>query len=128
MQRPYYKNNNGNSSQGLVPIHRLQPRLLTMPDYCYSDRLRHCVLDSFLQPKAFGFCLLQQNLPAVLFSHLATGLPGRSVIQALLPISRRIWRKFQMTWNRSSSFSVPCDSISERTFPFFGDLLNILNA
>jgi hypothetical protein len=24
-----------------VPIHRLQPRLLTMPDYCYFDRLRH---------------------------------------------------------------------------------------
>jgi hypothetical protein len=23
---------------------------------------------------------------------------------------------------------VPCDPISERTFPFFGDLLNILNA
>jgi len=49
MQRPYnidinglsdrYKNNNGNSSLGLVPIHRLQPRLFTMPDYCYSDRL-----------------------------------------------------------------------------------------
>jgi hypothetical protein len=34
-----YKNNNGNSSLGLVPIHRSQPRLFTMPDYCYSDRL-----------------------------------------------------------------------------------------
>ena len=36
-----YKNNNGNSSLGLVPIHRSQPRLFTMSDYCYSDRLLH---------------------------------------------------------------------------------------
>jgi hypothetical protein len=67
-----YKNNNGNSSLGLVPIHHLQPRLLTMPDYCYSDRLLRRILDPFLQPLAFGFCLLQHNLQAV----LSPGKPG----------------------------------------------------
>ena len=70
VKREGYKNNNGNYSLGLVPIHRLQPRLLTMPDYCYSDRPLLLILDQFLQPLAFGFCLLQQNLPAVLSSVL----------------------------------------------------------
>ena len=101
-----YKNNNGNSSLGLVPIHRSQPRLFTMSDYCYSDRLRHWILDPFLQPWAFGLCLLQQNLLAVLFSRLATGIPGRSVIQALVLISRRILYQFQVTRGRSPSYSV----------------------
>jgi len=64
------KNNNGNYSLGLVPIHRFQPRLQTMSDYCYSDRLRHRILDLILQPMAFGFYFLQQNLPAVLSSVL----------------------------------------------------------
>jgi hypothetical protein len=66
-----YENNNGNYSLGLVPIHRLQPRLLTMSDYCYSDRLLLWIRDPFLQPLAFGFCLLQQYLPAVLLSRLS---------------------------------------------------------
>jgi|SRR5450759_2373589 len=66
-----YKNNNGNYSRGLVPIHRLQPRLLTMSDYCYSDRLLLWIQDPFLQPLAFWPCLLQQDLPAVLLSHLS---------------------------------------------------------
>ncbi|MCX6321909.1 MAG: hypothetical protein NTX93_08950, partial [Bacteroidia bacterium] len=63
-------NNNGNYSLGLVPTHRFQPRLLTMSDYCYSDRLLNRIQDLFMQPMAFGFCLLQQNLPAVLLSVL----------------------------------------------------------
>jgi hypothetical protein len=66
-----FKNNNGNLSLGLVPIHRLQPRLLTMSDYCYSDRLLLLTLNLFLQPMAFGICLLRQNLPAVLLFSLS---------------------------------------------------------
>lgn len=65
-----YKNNDGNYSQGVVPIHRLQPKLFTMSDYCYSDRLLSRILDPFLQPMAFGLSLLRQNLPAVLLSVL----------------------------------------------------------
>jgi hypothetical protein len=38
---------------------------------------------------AFRYCLLQQVLTAVLFSRKA-GFPGRSVIQALKLISRRM--------------------------------------
>ena len=50
-----YKNNNGNSSLGLVPIHRLQPKLLTMPDYCYSDRLRLEYETHVCNPELSGF-------------------------------------------------------------------------
>ena len=123
-----YKNNNGNYSLGLVPIDRFQPRLLTISDYCYSDRLPLQILDLHQQPLAFGFYLLQQNLQAVLSSRLATGLPGRNVFQAPMHISLRIWHQFQITWGRSPSFLKPCDSIAERTFPVFVDLLNIVDA
>ena len=61
-----YKNNNGNYSLGLVPIHRSQPRLLMMSDYCYSDRLLLQVLDPFLQPLAIWSYLLKYYLPAFL--------------------------------------------------------------
>jgi hypothetical protein len=61
-----------------------QPKPLTASGYCYFGRLRFLMLDLDSQPVAFGFCLLQQNLPAVLSSCLTTGLPGRSVIQALM--------------------------------------------
>jgi hypothetical protein len=49
-----YKNNNGNYSQGLVPIHRLLPRQLTMSDYCYSDRLLHGYETLFCNPWLSG--------------------------------------------------------------------------
>jgi hypothetical protein len=55
---------------------RLLPSLITMSDYCYSDRPLLLIRDQFLQPMAFRFSLLQQNLPAFLSSHLATGIPG----------------------------------------------------
>lgn len=64
-----YKNNNGNYSLGVVPIHRFQPKLQTMSDYCYYDRLQ-IKLKSFSQPLAFGLCHLRHNLPAVLSSVL----------------------------------------------------------
>jgi hypothetical protein len=70
-----------------------------------SDRLHSRSYDLFLQPQAFRFSLLQQNLPAVLLSCLATGLPGRSVLQALMLISRRIRHQFQIIPGRSPSFS-----------------------
>jgi hypothetical protein len=44
----------------------VQPKSFAESDYCYSDRLRSEILDLILQPKAFGFCLLRQNLRAVL--------------------------------------------------------------
>lgn len=50
------------------------------------DRLHFMIQDLDLQPRAIWFCLLQQSLPAVLLPSLATGLPGRSVIQALIAI------------------------------------------
>ncbi|MCE5346367.1 MAG: hypothetical protein LLG13_08790 [Bacteroidales bacterium] len=37
-----------------------------MSDYCYCDRLLCQIRDPALQPLAFWFCLLQQNLQAVL--------------------------------------------------------------
>ena len=76
---------------------------------------------------AFRFCLLRHNLPAVLLSVLR-GIPGRSVFQAPLLISRRIWHQFQITGAEALRFLKPCDSIAERTFPVFVDFLNILDA
>ena len=51
-----YKNNNGNYSLGLVPIHHFQPKLLTMSDYCYSDRLPS--LDTRSSSATHGFPVL----------------------------------------------------------------------
>jgi hypothetical protein len=65
-----HRNNNGNYSLRLVPIHYHQPRLSTVSDYCYSDRLHLRILDLFLQPLAFRFSLLKHNLPAVFSSVL----------------------------------------------------------
>ena len=64
------KNNNGNHSLRLVPIHYFQPRLSTMSDYCYSDRLHLLIRDLFLQPLAFRYNLLRYNLSAVFSSVL----------------------------------------------------------
>ena len=54
------------------------------------DRLNFLIQDLDIQPMAFGLCLLQHDLPAVLLSGLAIGLPGRSVLQAADVVSRRI--------------------------------------
>ncbi|MFZ2339473.1 MAG: hypothetical protein WAW07_07075 [Bacteroidales bacterium] len=54
------------------------------------DRLIFLIQDQDFQPVAFGSCLLQYDLPAVLSSGLAIGLPGRSVLQAADVVSRRI--------------------------------------
>jgi hypothetical protein len=44
-----------------------------------------------------------------------------------LHISRRIQHQFRIIRGRSPSFPKPCDSIAERTFPVFVDLLNIVD-
>jgi hypothetical protein len=49
-----------------IAVHLLQPKLLTVPDYCYYDRLHFVIQDPDLQPLAFWLCLLQHNHPAVL--------------------------------------------------------------
>ena len=120
------KNNDGNSSLGLVPIHRSQPRLFTMSDYCYSDRLLH-MAEAFSATPCFLVVPVTAEPSGCPFPRRGV-VPGRSVFQVLLPISRRILYQFQITCDRSHSFSVPSDSIIERSFPVFADLLNILNA
>jgi hypothetical protein len=50
---------------------------------------------------------------------------GRSVIQALVPLSRRIRHQFQIFRTEVLHFLKPCDLIAERTFPVFVDFLNI---
>ncbi len=52
--------------------------------------------------------------------------PGRSVIQAPVHISRRIWLPVSVHSGPKPFVSLrPCDSVVERTFPVFFDLLNI---
>jgi hypothetical protein len=41
----------------------LRPKLRTVSDYCYYDWLHFLIKNLDLQPMAFRFCLLQQNLP-----------------------------------------------------------------
>jgi hypothetical protein len=48
------KNNNGNYSLRLVPIYRLQPRLSTISDYCYCDRLHLWYQTRFCNPWLSG--------------------------------------------------------------------------
>jgi hypothetical protein len=48
-----------------------------------------------LQPLAFRFCFLWQILPAVLLFPPKRDFPGRSVLQAPVRISRKIWHQFQ---------------------------------
>ena len=97
-----------------------------MPDYCYSDRLL-LLVETFSATHGFRVLPVTAEPSGCPFPCLSV-VPGRSVIQAPLPISRGILYQFQITWGRSPSFSVPCDSIIERSFPVFADLLNILNA
>jgi hypothetical protein len=65
----------------------LQPKPHTASGYCYSDRLHSRSYDLYLQPRAFRFCLLQQNLPAVLFSRRSriSGTKWHSGADAHLP-------------------------------------------
>ena len=112
-----YKNNNGNYSRRVVPIHRLLPKLFTASDYCYSGRLHYRSYDLDLQPWAFRFCVLRQILPAVL-------LPRRSVFSGTKchsgsgVFSRRIRQRFQdFAVPKLFDFLRPCDPVVERTFP-----------
>jgi hypothetical protein len=97
--------------------HPLGILLRTVSDYCYYDRLHFLIKNLDLQPMAFRFCLLQQNLPALLSSCLATGLPGVKCPSGPDVISRRIWVSFRESRAEAHSFLKPCDSIAERTFP-----------
>jgi hypothetical protein len=114
---------NGNYSQGVVPIHRLQPKPHTASGYCYSDRLHSPAKAGFLQPMAFRLCLLRQNLPAVLFSAEAEFRDEASFRLRCqfpkdpAPVSVDSGPKPFVSLK-------PCDSVVERTFPAFCDLLD----
>jgi hypothetical protein len=110
----------------LVPIRRLQPKPHTASDYCYSGRL--------LSFRRSGFPATP-GLPVIPVTAPPSGCP-------FFPALRRDFRDevsfrhmMSSPLRESPSFSVPfgaealcslkpCDSISERTFPVFFDLLN----
>jgi hypothetical protein len=119
------KNNNGNYSRGVVPIHRLQPKPHTASGYCYSDRLHSRSYDLFLQPMAFRFCLLQQDLPAVL---LFPPFGGTFRDEASFRLRCQFPKDPAPVSVDSEPKPIvslkPCDSVVERTFPAFCDLLN----
>jgi hypothetical protein len=74
----------------------------------YYDRLHFLIKNLDLQPMAFRFCLLQQNLPALLSSCLATGLPGVKCPSGPDVISRRIWISFRESQAEALSFLLVC--------------------
>lgn len=123
-----YKNNNGNSSLGLVPIHRFQPRLLTTADYCYSDRLRHRVRDPFFATPDFLVLPVTAEPSGCPFVRFKADFRDE--------VSFRRWRilpegnciSFREPGAEALHLLKPCDSIFERTFPVFADFLNIMNA
>ena len=98
-----------------------------MSDYCYFDRLRIRILDPFMQPMAFRFCLLQQNLPAVL-SHAKAWFWDEVSFRLSCSIPEGRGKSFKKPGAETLHFLKPCDPISERTFPVFVDLLNIHDA
>jgi hypothetical protein len=98
--------------------------LFAETDYFYCGRLHTQIHDHVLQPIAFGFCLLQQNLRAVLSSVLrqTSGTKRLSGAGAHFPGEMA---SVSVYWGRSLCILKPCDSIAERTFPVFVDLPDI---
>jgi hypothetical protein len=94
-------------------------------DYCYSDRLRCLILDLILQPLAFRYCLLQHNLPAFLSSVFKADFRDEVSfrLRCVYPEGFRISLRLPVA--EALRILSPCDSIAERTFPVFVDLLNI---
>ena len=82
------------------------------------------IRDPFLQPMAFGFCLLQQNLRAVL-SPVCTGFGDEVSFRHCCSFPEGCCISFRSPGTEVRRFLWPCDSIAERTFPVFVDLLNI---
>lgn len=94
-------------------------------DYCYSDRLHFRSYDLFLQPIAFGLCLLQHNLPAVRFFPSRDGtFPDEMSFRLLCTFPEGFDSSFRLFVAEALHFLKPCDSVVERTFPVFVDLLN----
>jgi hypothetical protein len=123
----WYKNNNGNYSLGLVPIHRWQPRLFAMPDYCYSDRLLLQIRDLVSATLCFPALPVTAEPSGCPFPRRGV-VPGRSVFQAAgapFPKDQASVSDFR---GRNPFFLKPSDLIIERTFPVFADLLNITDA
>jgi hypothetical protein len=65
----------GSRARNPLPIASLSPSFFSriasaLPLTASFDRLHYLIRDLVLQPLAFGFCFLQQNLPAVLLSVL----------------------------------------------------------
>ena len=99
-------------------------RLLPESDYCYCGRLHTQILDHILQPMAFGLCLLQQNLRAVL-SPDESGFGDEASVRRCCAFPGGDGISFSLL--RAEAFGIlkPCDSIAERTFPVFVDLPDI---
>jgi hypothetical protein len=77
---------------------------------------------------AFRFSLLQQNLPAVLLSVFKADFRDEVSIRLLCSFPGGKGISFRKPGVETLHSLKPCDSIAERTFPVFVDLLNIMNA
>jgi hypothetical protein len=93
-----------------------------------ADRLHSRSYDLFLQPMAFRFRFLWQNLPAVLLF-----LPFGGTFQDEASFRLRCHFPKDLTpvsvdsEPKPSVSLKPCDSVVERTLPAFRDLLNTRN-
>jgi hypothetical protein len=122
-----YKNNNGNSSLGLVPIHRSQPRLFTMSDYCYSDRLFHQVETCFCNPWLSGFaCYSRTFRLSFLPTNRDSGTKCLSGAGTYFP--KDIVSVSDNPGPKPVVFCCPVTQSLKERFRFFGDLLNIPDA
>jgi len=104
----------------------MQPRPQSASGYCYSGRLLFFRLSGI--PATPGYRVLHFIAsPSCCPFSCRSRIPGRSVIQAYGAITPEGFRiRFSSIWGpKPFCFLRPCDSISERTFPVFVDLLNI---
>jgi hypothetical protein len=108
-----------------TPIRRLQPKPPTASGYCYSGRLHSRSYDLFLQPWAFRSCFLRQNRPAVpSFPPFGRTFRDEASFRLRCQFPKDPAPVSVDTEPKPLVSLKPCDSIVERTFPAFGDLLN----
>jgi len=110
----------------LVPIRFLQPRPQSASGYCYSGRLYFRLLRSGLTTP--GFPVLHVTaLPSCcpfVYPRGVTSWTKRHSGILLKP--RKVFASFPVQFRTEVLlFPEPCDSLFERTFPFFSDFLNI---
>ena len=99
-----------------------------MPDYCYSDRPLLLILDQFLQPNGFRVLPVTAEPSGCPFVRFDTDFRDEVSFRRWYIFPEGYCISFREPGAEALHLLKPCDSIIERTFPVFVDLLNIPDA